>query len=46
MSDWIQHVKKYAKDKGVTYKEAMTKAKATYKPKSKSKKMKDEKMKK
>lgn len=29
-SDWIAHVKKYAKDHGVTYKEAMSKARASY----------------
>jgi hypothetical protein len=28
---WIAHVKAYAKKNGVSYKEAMTKARATYK---------------
>jgi len=30
-SAWIQHVKAYAQNNGVSYKEAMTKAKASYK---------------
>ena len=30
-SAWIEHVKKYAKQNKVSYKEAMSKAKATYK---------------
>ena len=33
MSDWINHVKKVAKQKGISYKEAMSVAKSTYKPK-------------
>lgn len=33
MSDWINHVKKTAKDKKISYKEAMKVAKSTYKPK-------------
>jgi hypothetical protein len=35
MSEWIMHVKAYAKKNNVSYKEAMSKAKATYKPKGK-----------
>ena len=35
MSEWIDHVKAYAKKNKVSYKEAMSKAKATYKPKGK-----------
>ena len=35
MSEWINHVKAYAKKNKVSYKEAMSKAKATYKPKGK-----------
>ena len=38
MSDWINHVKKYAKTHKISYKEAMSKAKPSYK--SKGKKMK------
>jgi len=34
-SAWIEHVKAYAKKNKVTYKEAMSKAKATYKVKDK-----------
>lgn len=34
-SDWIQHVKAYSAKNKVSYKEAMTKAKASYKPKAK-----------
>lgn len=30
-SKWIQHVKKYAKDKGIPYKQAMSEAKSSYK---------------
>jgi len=30
-SAWIQHVKDYSKNNNVSYKEAMTKAKASYK---------------
>jgi hypothetical protein len=30
-SPWIEHVKRYANDNKITYKEAMTKAKASYK---------------
>ena len=37
MSEWIDHVKKVAKQKKITYKEAMKVAKATYKPKGKGK---------
>jgi len=33
MNKWIQHVKKYAKKHKITYKEALTKAKKTYKQK-------------
>ncbi len=33
MSDWINHVKKVSKEKGISYKEAMKVAKSTYKPK-------------
>lgn len=33
MSDWTEHVKAYAKKNGVSYKEAMSKASATYKKK-------------
>ena len=33
MSDWISWVKKTAKDKKISYKEAMKVAKSTYKPK-------------
>tara|TARA_R110001606_G_scaffold361578_2_gene514730 strand:- start:5723 stop:5917 length:195 start_codon:yes stop_codon:yes gene_type:complete len=36
-SEWILHVKKVAKDKGISYKESMKVAKETYKPKPKSK---------
>jgi len=32
---WIEHVKQYAKDKKISYTEALKKAKATYKPKPK-----------
>tara|TARA_R110000796_G_scaffold52370_7_gene123378 strand:+ start:485 stop:667 length:183 start_codon:yes stop_codon:yes gene_type:complete len=35
MSEWIDHVKKVAKQKGISYKEAMKVAKSTYKPKGK-----------
>lgn len=35
MSEWIDHVKAYAKKNKVSYKEAMSKAKASYKPKGK-----------
>ena len=35
MSTWIDHVKKVAKAKKISYKEAMSVAKATYKPKGK-----------
>lgn len=34
-SAWIEHVKAYAAKNKVSYKEAMTKAKASYKPKGK-----------
>ena len=35
MSEWIDHVKKVAKQKNISYKEAMSVAKASYKPKGK-----------
>lgn len=35
MSDWITHCKEYQKKNGCTYKEAMVKARASYKPKPK-----------
>ena len=41
-SGWIEHVKSYAKKNKITYKEAMSKAKASYKPKSERKKEKKE----
>ena len=34
-SAWIQHVKMIQKEKGISYKEAMSVAKATYNPTSK-----------
>lgn len=37
MSEWIDHVKKVAKQKKISYKEAMSVAKASYKPKGKGK---------
>ena len=44
---WIEHVKAYAKKNNVSYKVAMGKAKATYKPKGKKDdKKKDDKKKK
>jgi len=46
MSDWISHVKAYAKKNNVSYKEAMSKAKASYKPKGKKVEKKDDKKKK
>lgn len=45
-SEWIIHVKKVAKQKGISYKEAMKVAKATYKPKGKKVEKKDDKKKK
>lgn len=33
MSDWITHVKKVAKDKGISYKDALKVASKTYKKK-------------
>jgi hypothetical protein len=45
-SEWILHVKAYAKKNNVSYKEAMGKAKATYKPKGKKVEKKDDKKKK
>ena len=36
MSDWIKHVKAYAADHGIPYKEALSQAKATYTPKPKA----------
>lgn len=33
MSEWIAHVKQVAKDKGISYKDALKVAKASYKPK-------------
>lgn len=35
MTAWIDHVKAYAKKNGCSYKEALSKARATYKPSSK-----------
>jgi hypothetical protein len=32
-SEWITHVLKVSKDKGISYKEAMSVAKSSYKPK-------------
>lgn len=43
MSEWIDHVKKVAKQKKISYKEAMKVAKSTYKPKGKGKEKKDKK---
>tara|TARA_R110002153_G_scaffold219904_1_gene372391 strand:+ start:371 stop:586 length:216 start_codon:yes stop_codon:yes gene_type:complete len=40
MSTWIDHVKKVAKAKKISYKEAMSVAKASYKPKAKGEKKK------
>ena len=37
MSHWIDHVKKVAKQKKISYKEAMSVAKASYKPRGKGK---------
>lgn len=37
MSEWIEHVKKVASKKKISYKEAMKVAKDTYKPKKKEK---------
>ena len=37
MSEWIDWVKKVAKQKKISYKEAMSVAKASYKPKGKAK---------
>jgi len=34
-NEWIEHVKAYASKNKVSYKEAMSKAKASYKPKGK-----------
>ena len=31
MNAWVQHVKKYAQENNISYKEAITKARATYK---------------
>ncbi len=45
MSEWIDHVKKVAKQKKISYKEAMKVAKATYKPKGKGKEKKEKEMK-
>ncbi len=36
-SEWIEHVKKVAAQKKITYKEAMSVAKASYKPKGTTK---------
>jgi len=41
MSEWIDHVKKVAKAKKISYKEAMSVAKASYKPKGKKAPVKD-----
>ncbi len=38
MNEWISHVKRYAKQHNMSYKEAMSKARPSYKPKPKSKK--------
>ena len=43
---WIIHVKKVAKQKGISYKEAMKVAKSSYKPKGKKVEKKDDKKKK
>jgi len=45
-SEWIEHVKKVAKQKGISYKESMKVAKASYKPKGKKVEKKDDKKKK
>ena len=46
-SEWILHVKAYAKKNNVSYKQAMSQAKASYKPKGKKDdKKKDDKKKK
>lgn len=45
-SEWIEFVKAYAKKNNVSYKVAMSKAKATYKPKGKKVEKKDDKKKK
>lgn len=45
-SEWIEHVKKVAKQKGISYKEAMKVAKSSYKPKGKKVEKKDDKKKK
>ena len=45
-SEWIDHVKKVAKQKGISYKEAMKVAKSSYKPKGKKVEKKDDKKKK
>jgi len=45
-SEWILHVKKVAKQKGISYKESMKVAKASYKPKGKKDEKKDDKKKK
>ena len=45
-SEWILHVKKVAKQKGISYKEAMKVAKSSYKPKGKKVEKKDDKKKK
>ena len=45
VNTWIEHVKAYAKKNKVSYKEAMSKAKATYKAKETNKVMKKDKKK-
>ncbi len=34
VNPWLEHVKKYAKSKGISYKDAISKARPSYKPKS------------
>ena len=43
MSEWLSHVKKVAKAKKISYKEAMSVAKSSYKPKGKKVPVKKEK---
>lgn len=45
MSDWISHVKKVAKEKGIAYKDALKVAGKTYKKKDMKKDMKKKDMK-
>jgi hypothetical protein len=37
VNPWLEHVKKYAKSKGISYKDAISKARPSYKPKGGSK---------